>query len=144
MRQGKYTSARFDAFEDNNLTVISKFGVDVKELLVLFRPPVAGVLIGDMDTQENPQVTGNALVRITFESASGKDSRALALDVSSGLVERVPVLTTLKPIKPVSPLKPVKPVNPFSPLTPVTPVVPSKSVTPVLQNVNPVLKQVTP
>jgi|GEM_PF-5375283 len=155
MGQGKYTSAPFDAFEDNILTEINEFGLDTKELLVLFRPPTAGVLVGDMAVQENPQVIANALVRISFESASGKDSRALAFDVSSGLVERVPVLTILKPYKPISPLKPVKPINPFSPLTPVTPLKPLTPVVPVTpvnpqiivpppKLVNPVIKQVNP
>jgi prepilin-type N-terminal cleavage/methylation domain-containing protein len=116
--QGKFVVTPFEAFEDNRLKTVSKFGLEVEELMVMFRPPEASVLVGDSGDISSPQATDNSILKIVFESASGKDERAVAFDVASGLAEKTEVNATLKPLKPLKPFQPLKSPTPTVPLKP--------------------------
>jgi len=134
IRRDKLTISRFDQFEDNKLIGLSKFGVEVNELMVLFRPPRARVLVGDMVGLDNPSMTDNSSLLVTFESATGQDSRTVDFNVSSGVAQRALAPALMEPVKPLKPITPVKPLPQFSPSLQVTPlekVQPSLNIAPM-------------
>lgn len=85
----------FDQFENNKITSVLKYGMPVQNIILMFRPPEGRISFGDA----NPDYTGNPKVTVTFASAGGNDRRSFAVDITSGLAERVetPILKKVSP-----------------------------------------------
>lgn len=81
----------FEVLEDFEVRSIERFGSDTSEVLLLFKPPFARVVLGDgtFGTLEDLQTQGTSDIIVRIGLPNDEDVRAFRFDASSGLIERI-------------------------------------------------------
>lgn len=82
------TLRKYEADADFELFMIEKFsqGNEAEELLILFKPPFARVVLGDLNNVEAP---AGANIKFGIRLPSGENEKFIRFDTSTGLTERV-------------------------------------------------------
>jgi len=80
----------FDPLEDFKVYEIDKFGADSDNVVVLFKPPFANVVLSDSSfMMPMPPGAQQTDIVISIGLPNDDDRRAFRFDTSSGLIERV-------------------------------------------------------
>lgn len=81
----------FDVIEDFEVRSVERFGSDTSDVLILFKPPFARMVLGDVTftTFEDLTTQTSFDIIVGIGLPNDEEVRAFRFDASSGLIERV-------------------------------------------------------
>ncbi|HLG25922.1 MAG TPA: type II secretion system protein [Candidatus Gracilibacteria bacterium] len=78
-----------DVVEDFKILNIQRFETETEELLILFKPPFARVVLGTMNTVSAPGTEYTQDLLVTLGLPEGQGERTVRYNIASGIIERV-------------------------------------------------------
>ena len=79
----------FTALENFTITDVNAFGTSQNSYLIMFKPPQASVVGGDLNTPQSLEAQSNSMITISFQSADGLEKRTIGFDVATGRAQNI-------------------------------------------------------